>query len=119
MLKLLDQGYNLSETAVALDCYPREVRRVGWRYLDKGLEAALEDEERAKKQKLLNKKQESQLIAMVCSDPPEGYARWSVRLITEQAVKRKIVKQISRETVRRTLRDHELKPWREKNVVRS
>ena len=55
---------------------------------------------------------------MVCSQPPEGYARWTVRLVAEQAVKRKLVPQVGRETVRVLLLSHDLKPWREKNVVR-
>jgi hypothetical protein len=54
---------------------------------------------------------------MVCS-PPEGQARWSVRLIATEAVKRKLVSAVSRETIRLLLQNHDLKPWREKNVVR-
>jgi hypothetical protein len=41
ILKLLDKGWNLTATGEALDTYAREVRRVGWRYLDAGLDAAL------------------------------------------------------------------------------
>ena len=49
---------------------------------------------------------------------PQGMARWSVRLIAEEAVKRKLAPQVGRETIRILLQSHELKPWREKNVVR-
>ena len=55
---------------------------------------------------------------MVCSQPPEGQARWTVRLVAEQAVKRKLVPRVGRETIRILLESHDLKPWREKNVVR-
>ena len=58
------------------------------------------------------------IIAMVCSDPPEGQARWTVRLVAEEAVKRKLVPRVGRETIRVLLHSHDLKPWREKNVVR-
>jgi putative transposase len=51
------------------------------------------------------------------SDPPEGRARWTVRLVTEQAVKRKLVPRVGRETIRILLENHDLKPWREKKVV--
>ena len=51
-------------------------------------------------------------------EPPEGRARWSVRLIADEAVKRKLAPQVGRETIRILLQSHELKPWREKNVVR-
>ena len=60
----------------------------------------------------------SNFIAMVCSDPPEGRARWTLRLIAEQAVKRRLVPRVGRETIRVLLLNHDLKPWREKNVVR-
>jgi hypothetical protein len=55
---------------------------------------------------------------MVCSQAPAGRARWTVRLIVEEAVKRKLVPKVGRETIRVLLQSHELKPWREKNVVR-
>jgi hypothetical protein len=55
---------------------------------------------------------------MVCSQAPQGRARWTVRLIVEEAVKRKLVPKVGRETIRVLLQSHELKPWREKNVVR-
>lgn len=55
---------------------------------------------------------------MVCSHPPEGAARWTVRLVAEQAVQRKLVPRVGREAVRILLQSHDLKPWREKNVVR-
>jgi hypothetical protein len=55
---------------------------------------------------------------MVCGSAPASMARWSVRLIAEEAVKRKLTQQVGRETIRILLQSHELKPWREKNVVR-
>ena len=58
------------------------------------------------------------IIAMVCGPPPAGRARWSVRLIAQEAVKRKLVEHVGPETVRILLQSHDLKPWREKNVVR-
>ncbi len=58
-------------------------------------------------------------MAMVCSDPPPGRARWTVRLIAVEAVKRKLAPKVGRATIRVLLLDHDLKPWREKNVVRA
>ena len=54
---------------------------------------------------------------MVCGPPPQGTARWSVRLIAEEAVKRKLAPHVGRETIRILLQNHELKPWREKKLV--
>ena len=69
--------------------------------------------------RLLDDGQEQRLIAMVCSNPPEGRARWTVRLVAEEAVKRKLVPRVGRETIRMLLLSHDLKPWREKNVGRN
>jgi hypothetical protein len=55
---------------------------------------------------------------MVCGPAPLGAARWSVRLIAEEAVKRKLTPHVGRETIRILLQNHELKPWREKKLVR-
>jgi hypothetical protein len=55
---------------------------------------------------------------MVCGPPPTGRAQWSLSLIAEEAGRRRIVATVGRETIRRMLNRHELKPWREKNVVR-
>jgi hypothetical protein len=56
---------------------------------------------------------------MVCGPPPAGRARWTVRLVAAEAVKRGIAPKLGRETARVALADHGLKPWRKKNVVRS
>lgn len=119
ILELLDEGWTLARTAAAVGTYRREVRRVGRRFLDGGVERALTDEARPRPSPLLDHADESAIIAMVCSAPPDGRARWSVRLIAEQAKKRGIVRKVERETVRQLLARHDLKPWRKKNVVRA
>jgi putative transposase len=63
--------------------------------------------------------QKQSIVAMACGPPPEGQARWTVRLLTEQAVKKKLVPRVGRETIRILLQRHDLKRWREKNVVRA
>ena len=47
-------------------------------------------------------------------DPPEGHARWTVRLVVAEAVKRRLVPRVGRETIRLLLLHDDLKPWREK-----
>jgi homeodomain-containing protein len=79
-----------------------------------GLESALFERQGRGAKPLLEKSEKQRIIAMVCGPPPEGNARWTVRLVTEQAVKRKFVPQVGRETVRILLLSHDLKPWREK-----
>jgi putative transposase len=97
---------------------PQAIRKVGHRYLEGGLERALYEKERPGAATLLEDSQRQRIIAMVCSDPPAGRARWTVRLVAEEAVKRRLVPRVGRETVRVLLLHHDLKPWRENNVVR-
>jgi putative transposase len=94
------------------------IRRLGHRYQQAGLDGALYEKQRPGAAEVLDTNQKQRIIAMVCSHPPERRARWTVRLVAEEAVKRKLVPQIGRETIRILLLDHDLKPWREKNVVR-
>ena len=119
LLELLHEHWTLADVADAVGTYPREVRRVGWRYLDRGVQDALTDDPRPKPPKLLDTRQQAAIVAMVCAPPPAGYARWTIRVTTAEAKRRGIVADVGRETVRQVLAHHELKPWREKNVVRS
>ena len=113
----LHQGMGASEVAANLRLNPKTVREIGRRYLGGGLDQALYDRQRPGPAQLLDQSQRQRIVAMVCSDPPAGYARWTVRLVAEEAVKRKLVPQAGRETIRILLQDHDLQPWREKNVV--
>jgi putative transposase len=74
------------------------------------LERALYEKERPDAVSLLEDGQKQRIIAMVCSDPPEGRARWTVRLVAEEAVKRRLVPRVGRETIRVLLLHHDLKP---------
>ena len=96
---------------------PQALRRLCHRYQQGGLSAALYEKPRPGAAEKLDSNQKQRIIAMVCSDPPEGHARWTIRLVVEEAVKRKLVAQVGRETIRILLLSHDLKPWREKNVV--
>ena len=97
---------------------PKTVRDIGKRYLEGGVDRALYERPRQGAKPILSPSERQRIIAMACSDAPEGRARWTVRLIAEQAIKRKLVPKVCRETIRILLESHDLKPWREKNVVR-
>ena len=71
ILELLHEQWSLADVAAAMGTYPREVRRVGWRYLDHGVQAALTDDPRPKPPKLLDTRQQAAIVAMVCG-PPAG-----------------------------------------------
>ncbi len=118
LLHLAD-GKSAPETARCLrKLTSKTVRMIAHRYEQGGLERALYDKQRPGAVPLLDASQKQRIIAMVCSDPPEGNARWTIRLIVEEAVKRKLVPRTGRESIRILLQHHDLKPWREKNVVR-
>jgi transposase len=114
----LAKGVSAPQVASVIPLTPQAIRKVGHRYKKGGLERALYEKQRPGAAALLEESQKQRIIAMVCSDPPEGFARWTVRLVTEEAVKRRLVPKVGRETVRILLLHHDLKPWREKNVVR-
>jgi hypothetical protein len=99
-------------------CGEATVRRVRQRFEQGGVARVLDDAPPPGRSKTTTKSVEARIIAMVCSSPPEGRSRWTVRLVAEEVVERGILKRVSREKIRLILRDHDLKPWREKNVVR-
>ena len=118
VLRLLDQGTGPPQVAGAVGLSPQTVRDLGWRYVGEGLGRALHEKPRPGHQPALSPGQAQRIVAMVCGPPPEGRARWSVRLITQEAMKRHLAPTIGRETIRVLLRQHGPKPWREKNMVR-
>jgi transposase len=114
----LAKGIRAPQIAKILPLTAQTIRNLCRRYRQDGLDAALYDREHPGAAALLDDSQKQRVIAMVCSDPPEGCARWTVRLVAQEAVKRRLVPRVGRETIRILLVDHDLKPWREKNVVR-
>ena len=118
ILRQLDQGQTAGQVASQVGVASKTVRAIGRRYEDEGLESALYEKPRPGQQRRLDTGQSQRIIAMVCGPPPQGQARWSVRLIAQEAVKRKLAPRVGRETIRMLLQSHDLKPWREKNVVR-
>jgi putative transposase len=117
ILRQLDRGQTAAQVADNVGVAPKTARHCP-AHAEEGLEAALYEKPRPGQRRVLDAGQSQRIIAMVCSPPPQGQARWSVRLIAQEAVKRKLVPRVGRETIRILLQNHELKPWREKNVVR-
>lgn len=115
----LSEDQPVAVVAGNLELTPKAVRQIGWRYRAGGLEGALYERSRPGAAPLLSAAERQRIIAMVCSDPPEGQVRWTVRLVAREAVQRKLVPKVGRETIRVLLESHDLKPWRETNVVRS
>ena len=116
-LRQLAEGQTIRKVAASVGLTPKTVWLTSQRYRQGGMQRALYERERPGAAALLDVRQRQRIIALACSPAPEGRARWTVRLLAEEAVKRKLVPRVGRETVRVLLESHDLKPWREKNVV--
>lgn len=89
------------------------IKRVRKRCVEQGMEAALHRRQqpaRPHKQKL-DGQQEAHVIAMLCTEQPQGQARWTLRAIADRLVEVDLVEDISHETVRTVLKRNALKPW--------
>jgi hypothetical protein len=82
------------------------VCRVRKQYFEEGLEATINRRppNREYHRKLDGEQEEARLVALACSEPPEGQARWSLRLLADRMVELEVVEDISYQTVRRTLK---------------
>jgi transposase len=94
-----------AQIASALDASTRTVERVRERFVEEGLDAALlpKPSKRAYARKL-DGRQEARLIALACSEPPAGKARWTLRMLAEEMVELEVVESLSHETVRQALK---------------
>jgi transposase len=99
-----DEGDTDQEIADDLGVHPSTVQRVRRRFAEHGTAAALTDRPRPGAPPKLGGKQEAMVIALACTDAPEGHTRWSVRLLARRAVELEVVETVSRETVRRVLK---------------
>jgi transposase len=95
----LAKGVAVPRIAGVIPLTAQAVRNVARRYQEGGLDRALYEKQRPGAAEVLDDAQKQRLIAMVCSNPPEGRARWTVRLVAEEAVKRKLVPRVGRETI--------------------
>jgi transposase len=93
------------EIARVLNISMRKIDRVKKRFVEEGFDAALD---KRKAERLYEKKAdgdfEAHLIALSCSDPPEGFVRWSLRLLADKMVELNYIDSISHEAVRRVLK---------------
>lgn len=103
-----DNGWKDQKISEALDISLPTVQRIRQRFVEEGLEVALgahTNKPRPYSQRF-DGEQEAKLIALACSQAPEGYTRWSLRLLAEKVVELEIVEQVSYQTVRRVLKKH-------------
>jgi transposase len=102
-----DEGWADKEIAKALDVGSATVGRIRRRYAREGLDSALNRKKsRRQYERKLDGADEAHLIALACGEPPAGYARWSLRLLSERLVslEQVEVESVSHETVRQVLK---------------
>lgn len=94
------------EVAEALDVHATTVASVRKRFVEEGLEAAINrrKQKRPSRVKKLDGAKEAQLLALACGEPPEGRARWTLHLLADELVRLEVVDSISYQTVRRALK---------------
>jgi transposase len=99
-------GWSDTRIAEALDVGLATVERVRRRFIEEGFEAALSPYRGPNRvyTTKLDGEQEAHLIALACSQPPDGRARWTLRLLAERMVELKYVETLSYESVRQTLK---------------
>ena len=92
--------------AEALDCGLRTVERVRQRFVERGLEAALgrKPQDRPSRERKLDGRAEARLIALACSEPPDGRDRWTMKLLADKLVELEVFDAVSDEAVRRVLK---------------
>lgn len=98
-------GWTDRQIEAAFPITLRTIERLRKRLVEDGLEAALNRAKRSRvKSKKLDGEQEAYLVALACSQAPEGHARWSLRLLADKLVELNYVDTISHETVRQALK---------------
>jgi transposase len=98
-------AYTDAEIAEALDVSPKTVFNIRKKWVELGLEQAMERRpQQNRRPPKLDGKAEAKLIACSCGPPPKGRSKWTLRLLADRAVELELVASISHEAVRKTLK---------------
>jgi len=99
-------AWTVADTAEAMGVTPRTIEHLKKRFVEEGLAAALERRQPEKPPRgvTFDGAFEARLIALACSETPEGRRRWTVRLLAEKAVELKLAQSVSHMTIQRLLK---------------
>ena len=101
-------GFDWSDeqAAEAFGCHVNTASNVRRRFVEQGLEAAVERKKQKSpsRERILDGEKEARLIALACSQPPAGRSKWTLQLLADNLVALEIVESVSDQTVRRTLK---------------
>lgn len=104
ILLWLHKGKKMAEIEELLEVERTAIWRTKKNYLKKGLDHAIKDNPRSGQPRKYNQKQEAEIIALACSDPPEGRQRWTLELLATEAKKSTGIQTINRESIRLILK---------------
>lgn len=113
-LNMRERGRTVIDIAEFLELTPRTVINICTAYQEGGLDAALKDAPRSGRPPELDARVISWIVATVCSDPPEGFDRWTLELLKNRIEGEDVVKSISTGSIWLILKEHDLKPWQQK-----
>lgn len=108
VLLLLHDGRTEMEIKETLGISRATVSNIKSRYRKENLQHALSERPRSGQPKKYDEKQEAEIVAMACTDPPKGRKRWTIRLLTGRMKERKGFETINRETIRLILKKPKL-----------
>ena len=99
-------SWSVADTAEALGVSSRTIEHLKKRFVEEGLDSALERKQREKppREVIFDGAFEARLIAIACSDVPEGHSRWTVRLLADKVVELNFAESVSHMTVQRVLK---------------
>ena len=104
ILLLAHQGKSDTAIGEALQAGRATVERTRKRFVEEGLAACLKERPRPGKAPKLDGKQQALVVALACSDAPDGRGCWTMQLLADRVVELGLVESISDETIRRTLK---------------
>lgn len=113
------EGFKDKDIAILADTNKKTVERVRVRFVEEGIDRALYDNPRSGYPAKITPDVEAHLVAVACSNPPEGRTKWTLELLQERMVKDKKIESISKVSLWKHLDSRGIKPWLEKNVVHS
>lgn len=113
-LLLADEGKQTAAIVDALSTSTSTVYRTKKRFVEGGLEHALTENRRPGANRKLSGSEEATLVAVACSDPPTGRAKWTLQLLADKIVALTDHEDISARTIGRRLKENKLKPWQKR-----
>lgn len=90
ILQMLDKSLKMKSIAELLNVSRETITNIARRYVENGLNYALYDKPRPGRNKVITDRSKQEIIAIACTDPPDGYSRWTLSLLADTAIKKRL-----------------------------